>query len=252
MIASERKIFIINELNKKGVVNLKEIAAQLNISEATVRRDFEKLEKEGKLKRVLGGATITDENYPLLDNAELTMNEKISLNYEEKNKISIYASQFVKDGDCVFIDGGTTLVPLIRYLSEKRIKIVTHSNLAMSKIINNVNAEIFLIGGLYLPYYGMSVGPIAQNMLKNFHFDHAFIGCSGVDLEAGISYTTEVESPIMKTIAMENSKHSYLLIDSSKLDKRGFFKFKSLDEFDKIICNSSSTELEIPENFIFI
>ena len=61
MIASERKLYIMNCLNEKGIINLKEIARELAISEITVRRDFEKLEKEGKLKRVQGGAALRHE-----------------------------------------------------------------------------------------------------------------------------------------------------------------------------------------------
>ena len=103
-----------------------------------------------------------------------------------------------------------------------------------------------------MPYYSMSVGPIAQDVLKHFQFDHAFIGCAGIDLNQGIAYTTEIESLTMKDIAMENSKHSYLLIDSTKFEARGFYKFKTLNSFDYIICDNFSTSDKIPGNFIFV
>lgn len=253
MIASERRMYIMTRLNAKGVVNLKEIAKQLNTSEATIRRDFEKLEKEGKLKRVLGGATLTEETIYSPDNAELTMKQKITshINMDKKDEVAKYASQYVRDGDCVFIDGGTTLVPLISYLAGKKIKIVTYNHLIIDKVKNPV-AEIFVVGGIYLPYYSMSVGAIAQEVLKQFHFDHAFIGCSSVNLEEQVAYTTEMESLIMKKIAMENSEHNYLLIDSTKMDMRGFYKFKTIDSFDAVICNTFSTELSIPDNFILV
>ena len=253
MIASERRMYIMKVLNEKGIANLKEITNELNISEATVRRDFEKLEKDGKLKRVLGGATLTDDLLYSSDSVELTMKEKMlsNVNMDKKNQVAKYASQYVKDGDCVFIDGGTTLVPLINYLASKKIKIVTYNHLIINKIKNPI-AEIFIVGGVYLPYYSMSVGPIAQDVLKHFHFDHAFIGCSGIDLKEGIAYTTEIESLTMKNIAMENSKHSYLLIDSTKFEARGFYKFKTLNSFDYIICDNISTADNIAENFILV
>lgn len=253
MIASERKIYIMTQLNAKGVINLKEIAKQLNTSEATVRRDFEKLEREGKLKRVLGGATLTDETHYLQDSAELTMKQKITshINMDKKDEVSRYASQYVRDGDCIFIDGGTTLVPLISYLANKKIKIVTYSHLILDKV-KNPTAEIFIVGGIYLPYYSMSVGAIAQEVLKQFHFDHSFIGCSGVNLEEQIAYTTEMESLMMKKIAMENSTNSYLLIDSTKVEIKGFCKFKNLNSFNAVICNNFSNEFTLPDNFILV
>ena len=253
MIASERRMYIMKVLNEKGIANLKEIASRLNISEATVRRDFEKLEKDGKLKRVLGGATLSDDLLYSSDSAELTMKEKMSsnINMDKKTLVAEYASQYVKDGDCVFIDGGTTLVPLINYLASKKVKIVTYNHLIINKIKNPI-AEIFIVGGVYLPYYSMSVGPIAQDVLNHFHFDHAFIGCAGIDLNENIAYTTEIESLTMKKIAMKNAKHSYLLIDSTKLEARGFYKFKTLDSFDYVICNNFLNEKNIPKNFILV
>lgn len=255
MIASERRIYIMKVLNEKGIANLKDIANELNISEATVRRDFDKLEKDGKLKRVLGGATLAEEDifFHESDSAELTMKEKMisNVNMDKKDQVAKYVSQYVKDGDCVFMDAGTTLVPLINYLASKKIKIVTYNHLIINKIKNPI-AEIFIIGGVYSPYYGMSVGPISQDILKRFYFDHAFIGCAGIDLNQNVAYTTELQSLAMKSIAMENSKHNYLLIDSTKLEKIGFYKFKSLNSFDNVICNSFSSEDNIPENFILV
>ena len=60
VLASERTRYIISQLNEKGIINLKDVAKELGISEATVRRDFEKLENEGRLKRVTGGAKLTE------------------------------------------------------------------------------------------------------------------------------------------------------------------------------------------------
>ena len=94
MIASERRMYIMKVLNEKGIANLKEITNELNISEATVRRDFEKLEKDGKLKRVLGGATLTDDLLYSSDSVELTMKEKMlsNVNMDKKNQVAKYAS----------------------------------------------------------------------------------------------------------------------------------------------------------------
>lgn len=88
-------------------------------------------------------------------------------------------------------------MPLISYLASKKIKIVTYNHLIIDKVKNPV-AEIFVVGCVYLPYYSMSVGAIAQEVLKQFYFEHAFIGCSSVDLEEQVAYTTEMESLIMK------------------------------------------------------
>ncbi len=247
MIASERKLYIMNCLNKKGIINLKEIARELAISEITVRRDFEKLEKEGKLKRVQGGAALEE----VLEDAELTMNERISINMDEKRKVAEYAAGLVNDGDCIFVDAGTSMVPLVEYLMNKRIRLVTCNELVLRKTTNAV-AEIIVVGGKFLPYYSMTVGPLAQDVLKQFHFNFSFIGCTGIDAHQGVAYTTETESMLMKRIALENTDKCVLLLDDSKLQVRGFLKFAELADFATVVCNGKPPEGEMPENIVFI
>jgi DeoR/GlpR family transcriptional regulator of sugar metabolism len=250
MIASERMQYIMNSLNKKGIINIKAIAKEINVSEITVRRDFEKLEMKGKLKRVQGGATLTTDFEDVLVDAELTMRERISLHMEEKSIVAKRAAKCVKDGDCVFIDAGTSMVPLAEFLFNKNVKIVTYNDLVIREIKKPV-ATIFIIGGQFLPYYSMSVGPMAQNLLMQFHFDVAFLGCAGVNLEQAVAYTTETESLMMKHIALQNANKRYLLIDSSKLEKKGFFKITETSAFDAVFCNQCNTVTPVPDNFIY-
>ena len=100
MLASERTRYIISQLHSKGIINLKDIAKELNISEATVRRDFEKLENEGKLTRVTGGAKLNEhgEEAPVINSAELTMRAKKNLNYDAKLRVARRACDYIEDG----------------------------------------------------------------------------------------------------------------------------------------------------------
>lgn len=236
MIASERARYIIKSLNENGIVNLKEISKELGISEITTRRDLEKLEKEGKLKRVQGGATIETEQVQDSYKVELTMKERKMLHRAEKEQVARYAALFVSEGDNVFLDAGTSMIPLMRILETKRIRIVTYNDLLIGGIRNSA-AEVFVIGGQHSFHYDMNVGSLAQDMLKQFHFDKAFFGCTNVDFISQAVYTTEMESFLMKKIAMENAEKSYLLTDHSKLGKRNFLKIADIKDFECIICD---------------
>lgn len=244
MIASERRRYILNALNLRGVISLKDTARELGVAEITVRRDFEKLESEGKLKRVQGGATSLEE----LDGAELTMTSKLPMHMHGKEAVAQYAADLVRDGECVFIDGGTTMVPFASAIMRKNVRIITYNTMVLKKL-SNPTAQIILIGGEYRPHYEMNVGTIAQDMLQMFYFDKAFFGCSGVDLSQRVAYTTETESLKMKRIAMSNSSHNFLLVDQSKFSSRGFLKFCPTDQFEAILSDSlPDTEEELPEN----
>ena len=243
MIASERQIYILKRLHDCGVINLKDIAKDLNIAEITVRRDFEKLEKAGKLKRVQGGA--------VLDSAELTMNAKKNVQSREKDIVAKYAADIVEDGNCIFIDAGTSMAPLIKYLLQKKIMIVTYNELVV-KDIKQTDAQITMLGGRFVPSYDMFVGPIAQESLKQFHFDYGFFGCTAVSLQDQTAYVTDMDSLLMKQIALKNSSSSILLIDSNKLEKKVFLEFEKLDRFNKIFCNKTDTEYSNADHITFV
>lgn len=252
MIASQRYETIVELVNKTGIVNTKDLAVLMNVTETTIRRDCEELEKAGKLIRVHGGAKSVKQKVILSNRDEKKMRDRTD-NYEEKCKVCEKAASFVKEGDCVFLDGGTTVVPMVKYLHGKKVKIVTHSHL-IAEVFQDTDSEVFIIGGKYIPEYNMDIGPIALGNLSRFNFDCAFLGCAGYDLEKQVVYTTELDTMMIKEKAMELSVKSYLLMDSSKLNIRGFYSFVGQDAFDAVICNDCEKfeKEEMPDNFIVV
>jgi len=250
MIASARSMYILNCLNERGVIDYKSIAAELSISEATVRRDFEKLEQQGRLKRVQGGAMQL--NGPDgAGEAELTMRSKRALHNAEKLAVARAAAERVKDGECVFLDVGTSIAPLADFLSAKRVQLVTYSNLVLQRLADR-KCDLFVAGGKYDYIDGMFVGPVAENMLRMFHFDHAFIGCLGADIRLDTVFTTEMECMRMKQTAIQCAASSYLLLDASKLSKRAAVRVAGLSEFDTVFCNRPAEPMRLPPNFVLV
>ena len=247
MLASERLIHIRKRLEEKKILNLKDITLELETSESTVRRDFEELEKQGFLHRIHGGAIRAKSRR--LDTVELSMNEKSVINRASKKKVCFEASKLIKDGDCVFIDGGTSLMYMFDYLCNKDIKIVTHNMLNIHNL-ENIKAEIVVVGGKYVTNYKMNVGAIALEYMKKFSFDYSFIGCTGVDTAENTAYTIDTESAMVKQAAIESSLSKYLLIDKTKLDFKGFYKFISLNEFDAVFIDSYPENAEKLDNII--
>ena len=189
--------------------------------------------------RVHGGAKKIENSSILTTNDELSMYEKLFINAEQKREVCRKAASFVKNGDCVFIDGGTTLSPMIEFLADKHIKIVTHSTLFLHSP-TPIAGEIIFIGGKYIPNYNMSAGPITLTALDKFNFDHAFIGCAGLDLDKQQVYTAEMDTLSVKEKAMILSDNNYLLFDTSKLGVRGFCTFSNYNSFDFLPGRRSS------------
>lgn len=252
MIASQRYEKIIEMVDAQGIKNIKELAEVLNVTEMTIRRDCEELEKQGKIIRVRGGVKSIKKQNILSSQDEKRMQDRTEF-YNEKDLVCKKAATFVKEGDCIFLDGGTSIAPMVKYLKGKKVKIVTNSMLVANLFQDN-DSELFLLGGKYITEYSMSVGAITLVDLEKFNFDYAFIGCTGVDIERNLIYTTDIDVMAVKEKAMQLAVKSYLLIDASKLSVKGFYSFIPYDRFDAVFCNDDvSIEKEtIPQNFMLI
>lgn len=253
MLAVERAQKIVEITNEKGFVSTKELSQRLNVTEMTIRRDCEDLENQGLIIRVHGGTKSINQDLILSHVDEKKMSERSNIHNLEKEKVCQKAASFIKDGDCIFLDGGTSIVPMIKYIKGKKIKIVTHSHINVNQF-NDENAELFVIGGKYIPEYNMNVGPIALSDLDKFNFDYAFFSCAGIDLQRRLVYTAEMDTMAVKQKAMDLAVKNYMLIDSSKFDVKGFCSFISSDDFDAVICNRDENIIEddLPNNYILV
>lgn len=250
MIESERIFYILNQLKEKETVSLKDIANKLDVSVATIRRDFQKLDQKKLAVKVRGG--VTRANLGTGTNmVPLLTSEKSKENIDAKIAIAKKAASFIHNGDCIFLDGGTTIAPMIDFIQEKKIKIVTHNILILQRI-KNIDVDIFLIGGHYSHFHASTVGVNAERMVSQFHFDHAFFGCSGIELTHQFAYNDDIDTILMKEIAMKYTEKSHLLADASKLGMTSYCRFSPLTVFDTIISNrSDGFEGNLPPNFIF-
>lgn len=251
MIQSKRFNKILEEVNKNGIASISELSKMLGVTETTVRRDSEELEKQGLLIRVHGGVKSLRQETILSKDSEKNMKERTE-NYDKKDQVARKASVFIKDGDCVFIDGGSSMLPLAKYINNKKLNVVTNNGLFLD--INRNDSDFIFLGGSYIYDYMMTAGPIAENNLRNFNFDIAFISCVGIDVEKGLAYTADLLTTNIKTMAIKQATKAYLLVDSSKINRKGFYSSIKLIDFDAIITDNEGLGAisELPNNFIIV
>lgn len=251
MIQIERFQNILEEVNTNGIASISELSKMLGVTETTVRRDSEELEKQGLLIRVHGGVKSLRQETILSKETEKNMKERTE-NYEEKDQVAKKASILIKDGDCIFIDGGSSMLPLAKYINNKKLNIVTNNGLFLD--INKNESDFIFLGGSYICDYMMTAGPIAENNLSNFNFDIVFISCIGVDLKRNLIYTADLLTTNIKTMAIKQATKAYLLIDSSKINKKGFYSSIRINDFDAIITDPKNIDniSELPENFVIV
>ena len=148
MLSAERKLYILKKLESEQTIQVKQVAKELHVSESSIRR-------ENKVDRIYGGAVKKERERILTDEAEIKMMERMSIHYDKKLRICKAASTLVEDGECVFLDGGTSIVPMIHFLSSRPIKIVTNNHLIVQNV-QNPKAKIIVIGGEFNTKYRMS------------------------------------------------------------------------------------------------
>lgn len=233
MLKKERLRYICEKVNSKGVITVNEIIQDLDVSDMTVRRDLDELEKAGKLLRIHGGAQSL--TYSL--DYEMSHIEKSTIQVNEKQKIALYASTLIQEGETIYLGPGTTIQILATLLREKNVRIITNSYHVFEILMNAEQAEVILIGGEYRNHTGTFVGPITNNDLLLLKFSKAFISCNGIYNDAITTYSLE-EGEVQK-IALNNSRHKYLLADSKKFSREDFYTYYNLHDFDKVITDEN-------------
>ncbi|MHA1726693.1 MAG: DeoR/GlpR family DNA-binding transcription regulator [Promethearchaeota archaeon] len=242
MIGTERRIKISELVKGKGSISIEELMNRFNVSRMTIWRDLKILEKEGLLKKVYGGAIRPDRMGP----EEKIFEIKRKKNLEEKRSIAEHATNnYVKEEYILFLDGGTTTLELIPYLTKKNITILTNglnTLLVASKYLPDLN--VIGTGGVLRKPSLTFVGPETERFLEQYRADIAFISGTGLTIEDGLTdpHPLEMEA---KKVMCKNAKKIIVLLDSSKFYKRSLSTLIGIDEIDVLI-----TDNKAPPEFI--
>ncbi|MEF7563929.1 DeoR/GlpR family DNA-binding transcription regulator [Bacillus infantis] len=223
MLTPERHQLILQMLKEKHTVKIQELVEMTDSSESTIRRDLSQLENDKFLKRVHGGAARLQGKLQ-----EPSMVEKSSINRHEKKEIAKYAAGLVEEGDCLYLDAGSTVQEMIPFLPLKDIVVVTNGLMHIQSLMER-GIKTFLVGGYAKPHTNAIIGRGALASLGQYRFDKCFMGVNGIHPQFG--YTTpDQEEAMIKQTAISLSREAYVLSDSSKFSEIAFAKIAELHE----------------------
>ena len=232
MTKEERHTYILEQLMKQSSVQVSELAELLNVSSVTIRKDLTELEKNGRLYRSHGKAILIN---PFANNR--SVNEKESLNAEEKQLIGMEAAQLVVPNDSILLASGTTIHALARNLRPAdKLTVVSASLQATEFLAENENIDIIQIGGNVRHSSLSVVGQYSEMILRSCSFSKLFLGVDGIDLEFGIS-TTDMREAELNREMIHTAQKTIVLADSSKFGRRGFARICGMDDVDMIITD---------------
>lgn len=242
MLKNERLQRILERVNQQGLITVQDIVAELSVSDMTVRRDLDELEKAGKLIRVHGGAQSIENN----DNYEKSNTEKLTQQMKEKEEIAELALQFIQDGETIFIGPGTTLECLSRRLLDRNLRIITNSLPVFNILITGSNLDVILIGGKYREITGSFIGSLADQNIQTLKCSKVFVSANAIYKDL-ISTYSETEGKTQQ-LSIDSAIEKYLLVDHTKFGKYDFYPFYSTSRFDKIISDSGLSD-EVKETY---
>lgn len=232
MLKRERLSKILEMVNQKGIVTAAEIMESLEVSDMTVRRDLDELEKNGKLIRVRGGAQSLDYNIDF----ELSHLQKSTVQVDEKLAIAKYAASLVQEHETIFLGPGTTIEMMAAILQDKNVRVITPSLPAFDALKDKYADRILLIGGNFRSNTGSFYGVLANQAIASLKFSKAFISCNGI-ADAEIS-TSSMEEGELQAIACNNARQVYVLADSHKFNREDFFVYYRLYNIDELITDA--------------
>jgi DeoR family transcriptional regulator of aga operon len=236
----ERRVKIIELLEKDGHVKVINLSEQFGVSEVTIRNDLAQLEEKGLLVRTRGGGMRTQRVA-----IDYQLNEKAKRYLKEKQAIGKAAAKLINENDTIIIDSGTTTQELAKQLKNfKNLTIITNALNIAGQFVNDEDTKVIMLGGL-LRHKSLSlIGPIAETSLKNYFCDKLFIGVDGIDSHYGIT-TPNIEEAHLNRRMIEISKEVIVLTDSSKFLRRSFAHIATMDRIDTVITDSNIPEEEL-------
>ena len=218
LLAEQRRRKIIDLLEQKGQVTVRDLVEKFGVSAVTARGDLDALASNGSAVRSHGGAVRrleASQDYPL--------RLKETLHRGEKIKIGRAAADLVHPNEVVILDSGTTTAEVARQLKARKLQAITVITNALniaSELMDAPGFSVIVIGGCLRPVSCSFVGPQAETMLKEFHADRLFLAVDGFDLEIGAS-TPDVFEAQLNGLMMQVSREVHIVADHVVLGTHG-------------------------------
>jgi len=234
MLTRQRQDLLLARLAEDGRIVAKSVAAELGLSDDTIRRDLRALARAGRLRRVHGGALPAS-----AADADLEARREVAT--ASKRAVGKAAAKLVIPGQVVIVDGGTTAVQLVRHLPLDLVAtIITHSPTIAVELERHVNLTVIIVGGQLFRHSMVAVGASAIEAMSHIRADTFFMGVTGVDAEAGLS-TGDLEEAHVKRALGRRAAETIVLASKEKLGAASAYTIMPLEEASGIVVDEHTS-----------
>ncbi|MCO6457269.1 MAG: DeoR/GlpR transcriptional regulator [Pirellulaceae bacterium] len=228
--AEERRHRLLEIVRRRGFASLPELAGQLQVSESTVRRDVDYLEESGAAQRTHGGVFYTGPS-PKLPHFE----HRQAAHWEKKRQIARRAAELIEDGDTVLLDGGSTTYELAQALVGRPLQVVTNSLPVATLFASSDLVDLVVVGGYVHSRTGVTLGPYANEMLRQLCVRRAVLSVAGVN-ERGY-YNSNLLLVETERAMMQVADQVLVLADSTKFGRASLAHLCDLGAIDSLVVD---------------
>jgi len=246
MLEKQRHQLILDLLYEHQFASVKMLCEQSHSSEATVRRDLVKLEAEGKLRKIRGGAEGIENNdgspgQTRLRSSNFLVNRE--QNADVKRLIAEQAVALCEDGESIIINGGSSTYMMGEFLTNRNLNVFTNSLYLAQELMETSNIQITLPGGEIYRRQGIILSAFENDNIQYYHASKMFMGTPGIS-EFGVMESDALLIRSEKKLRKQAEK-LIILADSSKLGKRSNYIFESVENVDTLITDSGASAEQI-------
>lgn len=232
MLAIERKSEILATLQREKSVLVAQLSQKYQVTEETIRRDLDKLEKEGYVKKTYGGAVLSQNT-----SVEIPFKVREKTNKKEKQTIARLVQRVIGEGESIMLDSSSTSLMVARNLKQyKKLTVITNSVEILLELSNCKNIRVLSTGGELRDSALSLGGRQAEQMLLHYNVDKAVLSCKGISMEKGITDSNEPEAQIKSTMR-QCAKTTVWAIDSTKFDKVSFVHLAQFKAGDIVVTD---------------
>lgn len=229
----DRQRYLLDILKQhKGSVRISDLSRLLEVTTITIRRDVAELARQGRVLPNHGGVQLIDSNVTTEPIYHLKLNEETQI----KDAMAHAALEFIEDGCTVFLDGGTTVGAVAKYLLDRHITVVTNALNVANVLSNSRHIRLLLIGGMFRLESQTFLGPNAIRVLKELRVDLALLGTEGFDWDRGFEVPDESDAEFKK-VAIDSANKTVVMAAASKLGHRYLCRFTTWNFIDSLISS---------------
>ena len=235
MLAAQRKEFLLDRLARDRRLVAKDVAAELGVSEDSVRRDLRELAAAGLCQRVYGGALPVSP-------AVADYGTRQAVEVDSKHRVAVAAAALIKPGATVILDGGTTALEVTRALpADLTATVVTHSPTVAAALAGHRSVEVYVLGGRLFRHSMVTCGAAAVEAAQVVHADLFLLGVTGVHPEAGLT-TGDADEAAMKRALAQRAADTFVMASAEKIGAASRFAVLPLSAVAGVITDAPAQD----------